>query len=621
MNIIKKFQEEEDFRTLSLTIVSGVFLVISFFKLLPGLPLDPAWVAIVLSGVPIVYGAIKGLVKEFDITADVLVAIALIAALFIGEFFAAGEVAFIMQIGKVLENVTAGKSRKSLQTLINLTPQKAFIRTEDGEIEILASEVKTGDLLLVRPGEAIPVDGKIIRGISSVNQAVMTGESVPVDKMIGDEVYQGTLNLQGVIDIEATHVGEDSSLKKMIRLVKEAEENKAPIVRIADKWARILVPVALGCALVIGLLTKDIYRAVTALVVFCPCSLVLATPTAMMAAIGTATQKGILIKSGAAIEAAAKIDTFVMDKTGTLTYGELQVEEIQILDKNFDSTEVTTLIARAEKFSEHPLGKAILTYSQKQGISVKDPDSFEMQPGKGIKATVDGQEIFIGEKMIEQEIFDKTPEAKTLISQMQKRGKTVLPVSLNGAIIAIISIADVLRKDAKSTIAELKKTGLSRIVMLTGDNQEVANSIGQAAGVTDIFASQLPAGKVDTIKSLSAKGYLVGMVGDGVNDAPALATASVGIVMGAIGSDVAMEAADIALMGDDISKLPFLIRICRKTRNRIIVNIVISMIINLGAIVLAGFGILNPVTAALVHNFGSVFVVLNSAMLLRYKED
>ena len=621
MNIIKKFQEEEDFRTLSLTIVSGVFLVISFFKLLPGLPLDPAWVAIVLSGVPIVYGAIKGLVKEFDITADVLVAIALIAALFIGEFFAAGEVAFIMQIGKVLENVTAGKSRKSLQTLINLTPQKAFIRTEDGEKEILASEVKTGDLLLVRPGEAIPVDGKIIRGISSVNQAVMTGESVPVDKMIGDEVYQGTLNLQGVIDIEATHVGEDSSLKKMIRLVKEAEENKAPIVRIADKWARILVPVALGCALVIGLLTKDIYRAVTALVVFCPCSLVLATPTAMMAAIGTATQKGILIKSGAAIEAAAKIDTFVMDKTGTLTYGELQVEEIQILDKNFDSTEVTTLIARAEKFSEHPLGKAILTYSQKQGISVKDPDSFEMQPGKGIKATVDGQEIFIGEKMIEQEIFDKTPEAKTLISQMQKRGKTVLPVSLNGAIIAIISIADVLRKDAKSTIAELKKTGLSRIVMLTGDNQEVANSIGQAAGVTDIFASQLPAGKVDTIKSLSAKGYLVGMVGDGVNDAPALATASVGIVMGAIGSDVAMEAADIALMGDDISKLPFLIRICRKTRNRIIVNIVISMIINLGAIVLAGFGILNPVTAALVHNFGSVFVVLNSAMLLRYKED
>lgn len=621
MQIIKKFREEEDFRTLCLTIVSGVFLVISFFKMIPGLPFDPAWAAIVLSGAPIVYGAIKGLVKEFDVTADVLVAIALIAALMIGEFFAAGEVAFIMQIGKVLEDVTAGKSRKSLQALINLTPQKAYIRTEDGEKEILASEVKTGDLLLVRPGEAIPVDGEVVRGSTSVNQAVITGESVPVDRTLGDVVYQGTLNQQGVIDIRATNVGDDSSLKKLIRMVLEAEKKKAPIVRIADKWARILVPVALGCALLIWLLTKDIYRAVTALVVFCPCSLVLATPTAMMATIGNATKKGILIKSGAAVEAAAKIDTLVMDKTGTLTYGELQVEEIYILDKTFDSSKIINLIASAEKFSEHPLGKAILVYSQNQGITVGDPDSFEMQPGKGIKATVNGHEVLIGEKMIGQEIFDKTPDARPLISQFQKNGKTVLPVALCGKIIAIISIADVLRKDAESAIQKLKKIGILRVVMLTGDNWEVANSIGQEAGVTDIFASLLPEGKVDTIKSLTRKGYSVGMVGDGVNDAPALAISSVGIVMGAIGSDVAMEAADIALMSDDISKLPYLIKICRKTRSRIIFNIAVSMIINFIAIVLAGFGILNPIMAAIVHNFGSVFVVMNSALLLTYKED
>lgn len=621
MHIIDKLQEDEPFRTLCLTIVSGIFVLASFLKWFPELPFDPAWIAIAISGVPIVLGAIKGLVAEFDVTADMLVAIALIAAVIIGEYFAAGEVAFIMQLGKVLEDVTAGKSRKSLQALIKLTPQKAFIRTADVEKEILASEVKTGDLLLVRPGEAIPVDGRIVRGSTSIYQAVMTGESVPVDRTIGDNVYQGTLNHQGAIEVEATNVGDASSLKKMIRLVEEAEQNKAPIVRVADKWARILVPVALGCALLIWLLTKDIYRAVAALVVFCPCALILATPTAMMAAIGNATKKGILIKSGAAVEAAAKIDTLVMDKTGTLTYGKLHVEDIHILDSSIDHTSFVNLIASAEKFSEHPLGKAVLAYSQSQGILAKDPEEFKTHTGKGVIATVDGHKVLIGEKAIGYELIDMHPDAMALIHQIQNQGKTVLPVALDERIIGIISIADVLRKEAKGTIAELKKNGISRIVMLTGDNQAVANSIGNMAGMTDILASQLPEGKVDSIKNLEAEGHSVGMIGDGVNDAPALATASVGIVMGAIGSDVAMEAADIALMSDDLSRLPFLVRICRKTRDRIVFNIVISMIINFGAILLAGFGLLNPVTAALVHNFGSVFVVINSALLLTYNEQ
>lgn len=621
MFVINKLQEEEEFRTLCLTILLGLFLLASFFGWFSALPFNPAWVAIAISGIPIVFGAIKGLITEFDVTADVLVAIALIAAVIIGEYFAAGEVAFIMQLGKVLEDVTAGKSHKSLQALIELTPLKACIRTADGEKEILASEVKTADLLLVRPGEAIPVDGRIVRGSTSINQSVMTGESVPVDRIKSDEVYQGTINLQGVIDIEATNVGNDSSLKKMIRLVEDAEKNKAPLVRIADKWARILVPIALACALLIWLITKDINRAVTALVVFCPCSLVLATPTAMMATIGNATKKGILIKSCSAVEAVAKIDTIVIDKTGTLTYGAPQVEDIHIFDKSMEHADFINLIASTEKFSEHPLGKAILVYSRSQGITIKDPEKFEMQTGKGVIATVDGHKISIGEKTIAQDIINKNPAAISLIHKVQTQGKIVLPVALDEKLIGIISIADVLRKEAKGTISELKKIGLSRIVMLTGDNQAVANSIGQAAGVTDIYASQLPEDKVDLIKNLTDKGHSVGMIGDGVNDAPALATASVGIVMGAIGSDVAMEAADIALMSDDISKLPFLVRICRKTRSRIIFNIVISMFINFGAIILAGFGLLNPVTAAIVHNFGSVFVVINSVLLLTYKEQ
>ncbi|MHC6179511.1 heavy metal translocating P-type ATPase [Clostridium sp. JNZ X4-2] len=621
MNIINKFREEEEFRTLSLTILSGVFLLGSFFRWIPGLPFDAAWIAIVISGIPIVFGAVKGLITEFDVTADVLVAIALIAAIIIEQYFAAGEVAFIMQLGTVLEDVTAEKSHKSLQALIKLTPEKACLQTADGDREILASEVKTGDILLIRPGEAIPVDGKILSGTTSIDQSIMTGESIPVDRMIGDQVYQGTINQQGVIKIEATNLGDDSSLKKMIRLVRNAEENKAPIVGIADKWARILVPVALGCSLIIWLLTKNIYRAVTALVVFCPCSLILATPTAMMAAIGNATKKGILIKSGSAVEAAAKIDTLVMDKTGTLTYGKLQVENISILDKNIDKAYFLKLIASAEKFSEHPLAKAVLLYSESQGIIAKDPESFAMQAGKGVAAAVDGHEILIGIKIIGQELINNSPEALNLMEETQKCGKTVLPVALDGKIIGIISIADALRSETKNTISELRKAGLSRMVMLTGDNPAVAHSIGKAINITDIFASQLPADKAGSIKKLTKQGYSVGMIGDGVNDAPALATASVGIVMGAIGSDVAIEAADIALMSDDISKLPFLIRICRKTKKRIIFNITISMFINFCAIILAGFGILNPVTAALVHNCGSVFVVVNSALLLTYKEQ
>jgi P-type Cu+ transporter len=620
MNGIQGLWKEESFRTISLSVLSGAFLLASFFKWLPGLPFDPAWVAVAISGIPIVYGAIKGLLKSFDVAADLLVAIALLSALLIGEYFAAGEVAFIMQLGKTLEDLTAAKSHRSIQRLIRMTPKSACVRTPKGETRIPASEVQKGDVLLVRPGEAVPVDGVIQSGSSSIDQALMTGESVPVDVGRGDQVYQGTLNQQGAIEIVATKLGKDSSLEEMIRLVAEAEEKKAPIVRLADRWARILVPIALGAALLIWLITKDLRRAVTALVVFCPCSLVLATPTAMMAAIGNATKKGLLIKSGAAVEAVSRLDTFVMDKTGTLTYGRLQVEDLVILDPGIERRRFIELVASAEKYSEHPLGKAIVAYARSQEISAVDPERFETQAGRGLAARVEGREVLIGEKTVGRGVLEARPEALGLIEGMEAQGKTILPVALDGRLIGIVAIADVLRKEAADAVARLKKAGIRRLVMLTGDNQAVADSIGRAAGMTDVYASQLPQDKVSAIKGLLAKGATVGMLGDGVNDAPALASASVGIVMGAIGSDVSIEAADIALMSDDIGKLPFLVGLCRETRKRILFNIAFSMCLNFAAMLLAGLGRLDPVTAALVHNCGSVFVVVNSATLLAYAE-
>lgn len=620
MAVIRKFREDDSFRTICLTAVSGVFLLASILGWLRQSPVDPAWAAILLCGIPIVYGAVKGLVTEFDVTADVLVAIALVAAVVIGEYFAAGEVAFIMQLGKVLEDMTAGKTKKSLHALMKLSPQKACIKTPDGETILLASQVKPGHVILVRPGEVIPADGRIIRGSTSVDQSVMTGESVPTEKAAGDQVYQGTVNQQGVIEIEAGSAGNDTSLQKMIQLVAQAEEDKAPIVRLADKWARILVPVALSLALIIFLVTKDIYRAVTALVVFCPCSLILATPAAMMAAIGNATKKGILIKSGAAVEAASKMDTLVTDKTGTLTYGRLQVKDIIALDSSLQTDRLLEIIASAEKFSEHPVGKAVQAYCKDKGIAVNDPESFEMWPGKGITARVDGHDVLIGEKIIRPDILQKAPEAIALMEKVQQDGKTVLPVTMDGRLIGLVSLADALRVEAKGVMEELRKEGIKNIIMLTGDNRAVAYAIGTAAGITEIYASQLPEDKVRFIRALTGKGNTVGMVGDGINDAPSLASASVGIVMGAIGSGVAMEAADVALMSDDLNKLPTFLRICRKTKKRIVMNIILSMLLNFSAIILAGFGLLTPVTAAIVHNFGSVFVVVSSALLLAYKE-
>ncbi len=615
---MNRLKTDESFRTLCLTAFSGAFLAADFFRWLPGLPFSPAWVAVLLCGAPIVFGAVRGLVTEFDVTADVLVAIALTAALLLGQYFAAGEVAFIMQLGKVLEDETAAKSHKSLQALIRLTPQTACVRTPEGEKIIAADDVKPGDILLVRPGQTVPADGTIRSGTALIGQSVMTGESIPVTKGVGDEVYQGTVNQQGAVEVEAVGAGDDSSLKKMVRLVREAEEKKAPIVRLADRWARILVPVALGCAALILLMTRNMTRAVTALVVFCPCSLILAAPTAVMAAIGNATKRGVLIKSGEAVEAAASLDTLAMDKTGTLTEGKPQVSEIRFLDRDMDEKELLPLIAGAEKFSEHPLGRAVLEYCRKRGADAPDPREFDARAGMGVSALVLGRRVLIGEKMTGSGPQEGLAEEEA--ARMRGRGVTVLPVSVDGSLRVLVGVADVLRENAGDVVRELKSCGISRIVMMTGDSPETARSIARQAGIGEVRAACLPADKAERIRELQEEGRSVGMIGDGVNDAPALAAARLGIAMGAIGSDLAVETSDIALMSDDLGRLPFLFRLCRKTKKRIRFNIAFSMTLNFAAILLSGFGMLNPVTAALVHNCGSVFVVLNSALLLTYRD-
>lgn len=619
--MLDRYFDRSDFINLISTVVSGVFLAISWLGWLKEvLPFDPAWVAIVLSGVPILYTACEGMVKRFDITAGLLVSIALIAAAAIGEYFAAGEVAFIMMIGELLENWTVRKARQGVEKLVRLAPVMARIRTENGEREIPVAEVRAGDVLLVKPGETIPVDGRIISGQTTVDQAIITGESLPVDKAINDEVYVGTLNQMGTIEITATKVGEDTSLAKLIRLVKEAEAKKAPVVRVADRWATIIVPAALLCSIVVYWLTLDITRAVTILVVFCPCALVLATPTAIMAGIGNASRKGILIKSGEALENVSRIDLIAFDKTGTITCGEPEVTGVISLTQDYPEETVLQLAASAESFSEHPLGQAIVMKAKEKLLSINDPHDFQLILGRGIIATVGSDRIMVGNLDLLRNNGVANPDMLLQqISVHEKEGKTVMLVVVNKNPAGMIMVADRIKYSAPEAIQELKaKYGLE-VLLLTGDNQNTATAIAGQAGIDRIYAGQLPEGKVAVIKEKINQGKRVCMIGDGVNDAPALATAAVGIAMGVLGSDIAIEAADIALMSDDIKKIPELIGLAKKVLRTITQNVWISMSINFGAIVLAAVGMMGPVVGALVHNLGSVLVVLLSATILRYK--
>ena len=597
--------------------VSGAALVVSIFDLLP-LPFDAAWVAIVLCGVPIVLEALIGLITAFDIKADVLVSLALIASVLIRENFAAGEVAFIMQLGALLEDVTVARARAGIEKLVHLTPQTARVVRDGGETIVPAEQVRVGDRLRVLPGESIPVDGVITSGQTSINQAVMTGESLPVDKTVGDEVSSGTVNQYGAFEMRATKVGEDSSIQRMIRLVQSADAGKARIVGLADRWATWIVVIALTAAALTWLITGEIIRAVTILVVFCPCALVLATPTAIMAAIGNATRHGFLVREGDALERLAAVRKIAFDKTGTLTYGTPRVVAVASALPDLDRMGLYALAAGAEQLSEHPLGKAVVAgYREENPGGIASAESFEMLPGRGVSAVVDGRRVLAGNpQLLAEHGVDLPADAER--QRLLEEGCTMIYVAVDGVFAGYLALSDTLRAESAATIAALEAAGV-RPVLLTGDHERAADAIAAQLGIREVRAGCRPEDKLQEIERWQRDGVHVCMVGDGVNDAPALKKADVGIAMGGVGSDIAVEAADIALVDDEVKELPHLMALSRRMMTTIRMNLTFSMGLNFLAIFLAMAGTLNPVVGALVHNAGSVAVILNSALLLKWK--
>ena len=595
---------------LKMTIISAIFLLISIISMIfnINLPIDPAWGTVLISGVPLVYLAIERLIFQKWISSALLITIAMIASLLIGEVFAAGEVAWIMALGALLEDWTVERAKKGLKNLIDLTPQTA--RLTNGDI-IPASEVKLNDNLRILPGEKIPVDGEIVKGTSSIDQSIMTGESLPIDKNVGDEVFCGTTNLFGSIDIKATSISKDSSLQKLIDLVKAADEKQAPTQRIADKWATYLVPIALIIAVLAWLGTGEIERAVTVLVVFCPCALILATPTAIMASIGQATKHGVLIKSGEALETLGALNTLVFDKTGTLTYGNLIVSDI--VPFNVTDHELISITASCESLSEHPIAKAIVENAKNNDIQIQEVDDFKMYPGLGVSCSLNSNIICAGNlKFLKNNGVNV--DADEYLDKFKKEGKATMLVSQNDDLIGILALSDMIREDAPEMLNALHEIK-TKTVLLTGDNKQAADYFSSKVGVGEVHGNLLPQEKLDWIRKFQDNGEKVCMVGDGVNDAPALKTADVGVAMGSMGSDVAIEAADIALLGDDISKIPYLKKLSNSTLFTIKANITISMLINAIAIICSVLGLLNPITGAIVHNAGSCLVVLNAALL------
>lgn len=601
-----------------LLVIGGISLLISLFA--PDiLPFNTAWIAIILCGVPVILEAIIGLVTAFDIKADVLVSFALITSVCIGEHFAAGEVAFIMQLGSLLEDLTVAKARAGIEKLVHLTPQTARIISNGTETVIPAEKVQIGDILRVLPGETIPVDGIILSGETSVNQAVMTGESLPIDKTVGDDVSSGTVNQFGTFDMKASKVGEDSSIQRMIRLVQSADADKAKIVGLADKWATWIVVIALTAAVLTWIITGEIIRAVTILVVFCPCSLVLATPTAIMAAIGNATKHGFLVREGDALERLSKVTKICFDKTGTLTYGMPKVTAVNSVS-DFSEEEVYAFTAAAEQYSEHPLGKAIVRCFKEKHGKLRQAEQFKMTAGRGVSTNVDEKNILAGNIQFMNENNIAVSEiAASESGKYFSQGCTVIYTAVDGQLAGYIVLADTVREESGSMISSIKEIGIQP-VLLTGDNTNAANAIARELNITEVRSNCLPEDKLGHIENFRKSGQEVCMIGDGINDAPALKKSNVGIAMGGVGSDIAVDAADIALVDDEVKELPHLLSLSKRMMTTIKLNLSFSMLLNFAAIVLAITGILQPVIGALVHNAGSLLVIINSALLLKWRK-
>ncbi|MCR5413732.1 MAG: cation-translocating P-type ATPase [Kiritimatiellae bacterium] len=591
---------------------------------------DETWAlaSVFICGLPLLREAAESLFRQKAIKSSLLISCAMVSCLAVGQIFAAGEVAFIMALGEMLETFTLKRAKQGLHKLVSLVPLTArYVVTcpkclAKGEKfrDVPLDKLEIGDGVRVLPGETIPVDGVIAEGETTVDQSVMTGESMPVDKKPGDEVYSGTINRFGAITVRVTKTGEDSSLQKLIRLVKEAQRKKAPVQRIADRWAAILVPSALAVAVLVflgvwlwsGKVETGLLRGVTIMVVFCPCSLALATPTAIMAAIGQATKFGVIVKSGEALERMGAVSVVCLDKTGTLTTGELSVSRVEAF-RGGDPSAVLDLAASAEASSEHPLAKAVVAAAK--GRSLQEAESFRMVPGKGVAAKVGGRNVVCGTaSWLEENGVALMESDAQKADAARSDGSAVILVACDGAAAGFAVLSDTVRPESAQVLGELEASGV-RTCLLTGDHEATAQAVAARLGISDVRAGLLPGSKADAVEAMRSEGATVCMVGDGVNDSVALKTADVGIAMGGAGSDIAVEAADIALVGDDLTKLPYLRRLAVSCVKTIKFNISLSMSINAVAIALSVFGLLNPVSGALVHNCGSVLVVLNAALL------
>jgi Cd2+/Zn2+-exporting ATPase len=570
-----------------------------------------ALTALVLSGLPIIWGAYKGLMQR-QVNVDELVSLAIIACLIEGEFLTAAVVSFVMVFGAMLEEATSNSARKAVESLVSLSPDTATV-IADGQMQTVpVAEIKVGDLILVKPGERIPVDGVVMKGITSVDESSMTGEPIPREKGVGDEMYAGTLNQNGVVEIQTTNIGEDSTLGKVIKLVSKAEAHKPQAVKLIDRYARWFTPTILVAAGVTWWITGEAGRAITVLIVGCPCALILAAPTAIVASIGRAAKSGILVKGGLFLEETGRANTVLFDKTGTLTEGEPRVDEIYGV-AGIEPSEVLARAACVEQNSTHPLAKAVLRAAHYAKINICPVEEMVTEIGRGVRARVQGRLVEVGSGCL---TGGDIPEILcSNLENIKENGTTPLLVYEEGRALGVISVADHIRPTARQMVQNLRSLGIEKIGLLSGDHEKAAIPVANSVGLTDAWAGLKPEDKLRMIEDFQAKGQAVVYVGDGINDAPALARANVGIAMGGVGTDVALETADIVLMHDDISKLPFLVQLSRRTLKIIKWNIAFGLIFNAVAVLASGGGFLTPIMGALVHNIGSVLVVLSSASL------
>jgi len=600
----------------------GVLLLLNWlgtFKTIFGL--DTAILLTLIAGYKIFFNAIAGLLER-KISADLAIAIAAIAGLAVGEYLAAAEVMFIMVIGEGLEAYAAGRTGAAIAKLAALLPRRGRVRRHGQELEVAPEEIRRDDIVLVRPGERIPVDGILLRGQSLVDESTLTGESIPADKAAGARVYGGTFNVGGdsvgLLEIAPTAAAEESALARIVRLVKEARERKAPVERAADRYAKFFLPLILAAGAIAFAFTRDVMRAVAVLIVACPCALVLATPAAMLSAIARLARSGVLVKGGMHVEAMAQVTAVIFDKTGTLTEGRLHISSVHPLG-TFSEQQLLLWTAAAESGSEHLLARAVAEAAAARGLTPPAAQEFRALPGLGVEARVEGRDLLIGNPQLFARRGIAVPaEAEVLLGELEENGETPLVAAAGGEVVGVLGVQDRLRAGARDAVDRLRRLGIAKIVLLTGDRRHNAQSMARQAGITEVYAQLLPEEKLEKLRQFQAAGFRVAMVGDGINDAPALAAADVGIALGGASVDVTAEAADIVYLAPGLDKFPVLVEVSRKALATVRQNIyAFALVTNVAAVTAASYGILGPIGAAVFHQGSSFLVMMNALRLLR----